>query len=41
MRNFEDGQSGEHGTNRPNSARRINNVNKNLVTQYLVELIIF
>jgi hypothetical protein len=31
----------EHGTKRPNSARRMNNVNKDLITQDLVESIIF
>jgi hypothetical protein len=34
-------QSGEHGTKRSNSARRMNNINKDLVTQDLVESIVF
>jgi hypothetical protein len=34
-------QSGEHDTKRLNSTRRMNNVNKDLVTQDLVESIVY
>jgi hypothetical protein len=42
IRKFEDGTIwGSNGTRRPNSAKRMNNINKDLVTHDLVESIVF
>jgi hypothetical protein len=41
IRKLKMGQSGGAGTKKPDSARRMNNVNKDLVTQDLIESIVF
>jgi hypothetical protein len=41
MRKFEDGTIWGHVTKVSNSARRMNNINKDLITQDLVESIVF